>query len=242
MRVAQGLSVPPLRNVTVRVKRRWPLCLFWLPGILTPPLPLPHTVRTHVQCYTLCPGRKELMPIRAIKPRSTARRLPLTEARNTLGAVVKRVHLNKEYVILEKDGIPLAGVMDIDEFEDYLELQDPKVKRIIEEGRQQYLAGKNVPRGGRAHCRDLGRVQAAASGGEGGAMKIEYDPEADALYIQIREAHPHDNIDIEDGVTVDVDEHSHIVGVEILDARKRLSVSDLTSITIEKLPLEPTAR
>jgi len=72
-------------------------------------------------------------------------RLALTEARNTLGAVVKRVHLNKEYVILEKDGIPLAGVMDIDEFEDYLELQDPKVTRIIEEGRQQYLAGKSRP-------------------------------------------------------------------------------------------------
>ena len=58
---------------------------------------------------------------------------------------MKRVHLNKEYVILEKDGIPLAGVMDIDEFEDYLDLQDPKVSRIIEEGRQQYLAGKSRP-------------------------------------------------------------------------------------------------
>ena len=71
-------------------------------------------------------------------------------------------------------------------------------------------------------------------------MKIEYDPEADALYIQIREAHPDDNIDIEEGVTVDVDEHRHIVGVEILDASKRLSPSDLTSITIQKLPLETT--
>ena len=71
-------------------------------------------------------------------------------------------------------------------------------------------------------------------------MKIEYDPEADALYIQIREAHPSDNIDIEDGVTVDVDEHGHIVGLEVLDATKRLSPSDLASITIEKLPLEIT--
>lgn len=34
-------------------------------------------------------------------------------------------------------------------------------------------------------------------------VKIEYDSEADALYIQIREAHPDDNIDIEEGVTVD---------------------------------------
>jgi uncharacterized protein YuzE len=69
-------------------------------------------------------------------------------------------------------------------------------------------------------------------------VKIEYDPEADALYIQIREAHPNDNIDIEEGVTVDVDEHGHIVGLEILDASKRLSPSDLTCISIEKLPLE----
>ena len=69
-------------------------------------------------------------------------------------------------------------------------------------------------------------------------MKIEYDPEADVLYIQIREADPDDNIDIEEGVTVDVDEHGHIVGVEILDASKRLSPSDLTRVTIEKLPLE----
>ena len=69
-------------------------------------------------------------------------------------------------------------------------------------------------------------------------MKIEYDPEADALYIQIREARADDNIDIEDGVSVDFDENRHIVGVEILDASKRLSPSDLSSITIEKLPLE----
>jgi uncharacterized protein YuzE len=72
-------------------------------------------------------------------------------------------------------------------------------------------------------------------------VKIEYDPEADALYILIREARADDNIDIEDGVTVDVDEHKHIVGLEILDASKRLSPSDLSSITIQKRPLETTA-
>jgi uncharacterized protein YuzE len=70
-------------------------------------------------------------------------------------------------------------------------------------------------------------------------VKIEYDPEADALYIQIRDARPDDNIDIEDGVTVDIDEERHIVGVEILDASKRMSPMDLSSITINKLPLEP---
>lgn len=71
-------------------------------------------------------------------------RLPLTQARNTLGAV-KRVHLGKTYVILEKDGIPLAGVMDIDEFEDYLELQDPKVHAAIRKSTAEYRAGKARP-------------------------------------------------------------------------------------------------
>jgi uncharacterized protein YuzE len=70
-------------------------------------------------------------------------------------------------------------------------------------------------------------------------VKIEYDPEADALYIQIREVRSDDTIDIEDGVTVDLDADKHIVGIEILDASKRLSPTDLSSIVIEKLPREP---
>jgi hypothetical protein len=41
--------------------------------------------------------------------------------------VVKRVHLNGGYFILEKDGIPVAGIMGAAELEDYLKLQAPKV-------------------------------------------------------------------------------------------------------------------
>ena len=73
------------------------------------------------------------------------RRLPITQARINLGALVKRVHLNKEYFILEKDGIPVAALMDIDEFEDYLELQDPKVRKHIQKSKEEYLAGKSRP-------------------------------------------------------------------------------------------------
>ncbi len=79
------------------------------------------------------------------RPDTMVQRLPLTKARINLGALVRRVHLNKEYVILEKDGIPIVGVMDIDEFEDYLELQDPKVKAEIRKSRDEYRAGKTRP-------------------------------------------------------------------------------------------------
>ncbi len=71
--------------------------------------------------------------------------LPITKARINLGAVVRQVHLNKEYVILEKDGISIAALMDVDEFEDYLELQDPKVKKDIAISNREYLEGKSRP-------------------------------------------------------------------------------------------------
>jgi uncharacterized protein YuzE len=69
-------------------------------------------------------------------------------------------------------------------------------------------------------------------------LKIEYDREADALYIQLKEADVDDNIDIEEGVTVDLDEKRHIVGIEILDVSKKLSLKDIANITIENLPIE----
>ena len=75
----------------------------------------------------------------------TVRHLPLTKVRINLGDVIKRVRINKEYVILEKDGIPVAGLMDIDEFEDYLEVQDPKVKRDIAASARDYRAGRSRP-------------------------------------------------------------------------------------------------
>lgn len=69
-------------------------------------------------------------------------------------------------------------------------------------------------------------------------MRIEYDKQADALYILLREAQVDDNIDIEEGVTVDLDEKRHIVGIEILDVSKKLSLQDIVNITIENLPVE----
>ena len=73
------------------------------------------------------------------------RRLPITKARMILGALVKRVHVRKDYVILEKGGIPVVGLMDVDEFEDYLELKDPRVKRHIAASARDHAKGKSRP-------------------------------------------------------------------------------------------------
>jgi uncharacterized protein YuzE len=69
-------------------------------------------------------------------------------------------------------------------------------------------------------------------------MKIEYDREADALYILLRDADIDDNLDIVEGVTVDLDANRQVIGFEILDASKRLSLSDIVNITIENLPVD----
>jgi len=71
--------------------------------------------------------------------------LPITKARINLGQVIRRVVRNKEYFILEKDGIPVAGILGADELEDYLELQNPKVKRAIEKSNEDIRKGKTRP-------------------------------------------------------------------------------------------------
>jgi uncharacterized protein YuzE len=72
-------------------------------------------------------------------------------------------------------------------------------------------------------------------------MKIEFSKNVDALYIRLREARISDSMDIEEGVTVDLDENGHIVGIEILDASEKLNISELVNISIENLPLEKVA-
>jgi hypothetical protein len=69
-------------------------------------------------------------------------RLPITKARINLGQLAKRAHLHKEYFILEKDGIPVIGIMDADEMEDYLELRNPRVNAQIRRSNLDVRAGR----------------------------------------------------------------------------------------------------
>ena len=68
-------------------------------------------------------------------------RLPLTKARVNLGQVVRRAHINREFFILEKDGIPVVGLMHVDDLEDYLEMQNPSVKEQIKTSTEDYRRG-----------------------------------------------------------------------------------------------------
>jgi len=78
----------------------------------------------------------------ATPPRVVIHRIPITRARINLGQVARRAHINKEYFILEKDGIPVAAIMNAQELEDYLELKDPALKKHIRKSYQEYRRGK----------------------------------------------------------------------------------------------------
>lgn len=66
-------------------------------------------------------------------------------------------------------------------------------------------------------------------------MTITYDAEANAVYIERRSGTPVDCIDLEDGVTADLDEAGHVLGLEILDARERLGPDALDTVSVQRL-------
>ena len=72
-------------------------------------------------------------------------RLPITKARVNLGQLARRAHVNKEYFILEKDGIPVIGILDADELEDYLELRDERVAAAVRQSSADVKAGRVRP-------------------------------------------------------------------------------------------------
>ena len=51
-------------------------------------------------------------------------------------------------------------------------------------------------------------------------MKVEYDPEADIIYIRIREDKIVDTVDLDEDVFADLNERGEVVGIEIWQARK----------------------
>jgi len=72
----------------------------------------------------------------------TVHHIPITQARINLGQLVRRAHLNNECFILEKGKIPVAGILSVDELEDYLELKDPALQKQIQEGYEAYQRGE----------------------------------------------------------------------------------------------------
>ena len=64
-------------------------------------------------------------------------------------------------------------------------------------------------------------------------MKVYYDDEVDALYLKLGDESPEGVIEISEGVNIDTTSEDKIVGIEILDASKKIDLKTILSYTLE---------
>ena len=67
-------------------------------------------------------------------------------------------------------------------------------------------------------------------------MRFHYDKPEDAFYIRFDEAPYAESDEVEKGVIFDYDKKGKIIGIEILDASKRLSPSFRSAMLDKKSP------
>ena len=66
-------------------------------------------------------------------------------------------------------------------------------------------------------------------------MRLIYDPASDVLSIRLRSAPIADSEELEDGIEVLLDAEGHAIGFNYADARNRLTLEELTSVSYENL-------
>jgi len=63
-------------------------------------------------------------------------------------------------------------------------------------------------------------------------MKVTYDKEADALYLKLSSQKPDGVIEAKEGINLDISKDDKIIGIEILNASKKLSLKSFTTYNI----------
>ena len=71
-------------------------------------------------------------------------------------------------------------------------------------------------------------------------MKITYDKEVDALYIRFQEGKFVKNSEVSDGIILDIGPKGSILGLEILDAKRRLKSKKASHFGLQ-VPMESFA-
>ncbi len=61
-----------------------------------------------------------------LKEQARVEQIPITKARAMISTLVKRVHVDKERIVLEKSGMPVAVLIDIEKFKKFLAFQEEK--------------------------------------------------------------------------------------------------------------------
>jgi len=64
-------------------------------------------------------------------------------------------------------------------------------------------------------------------------MKVQYDPQVDALYLALGTKTPDGVVEVASGVNLDTTADGKVVGIEILDASSRIDIDTLLTYTLE---------
>ncbi len=56
-------------------------------------------------------------------------------------------------------------------------------------------------------------------------MKLEFDPQADAVYLELTEAEVEKSTEIQPGIVLDYDAEGQVVGIEVLYVSQRSQLS-----------------
>ena len=64
-------------------------------------------------------------------------------------------------------------------------------------------------------------------------MKVFYDNQTDALYLELADERPEGVMEISEGVHLDVTHGGKLVGIEIIDASERMDIKTILSYSLE---------
>jgi prevent-host-death family protein len=80
------------------------------------------------------------------KEKSMPVTIPATQAHRQLGELIRRVYSGKEHFVVEKDGLPVAALISITEYEQFLHELEQRQKRLKRFQENAKAIGEEVQR------------------------------------------------------------------------------------------------
>jgi len=66
-------------------------------------------------------------------------------------------------------------------------------------------------------------------------MQVEYDPQADAIYISFQKKKVHKSKEVSPGIVLDLDRRGKAIGLEVLDASRHFVHNQLVNFSVKTL-------
>ena len=73
-------------------------------------------------------------------------------------------------------------------------------------------------------------------------MKVSYDADVDAVYLELLKGEPEGVIEVAEGIHIDVTADGKIVGIELLDASKKMSLGSLLTYELDAEGIDTLGR